>query len=253
MMDIRCSEQTASGTRVLLTSSLNAEIRGRIRGPFCEYSRTLPSNFPIRDGQALIVDPCFWTPSLPFQYEVETTVLHDDGRQQTETFLWGLRWCQLHRDNVRLNGKRFVVRAIESRPGEMNLEELRAHGTSLYVPTDDEELFREASRRGVMLVVAAEADSADIRRLNRFPAVHFVRTPATGDDLYVIGGDAKHSKVRWVGANDMTIHAARHPTFVARSEFFQEAAEQRRACDTLQRDMSPFGQFAGYVILNASE
>jgi hypothetical protein len=55
----------------------HTDLRGILRGPFCETSRTLPAEFSFRDtGQvgealALVPDPCTWSPELPHVYQVD--------------------------------------------------------------------------------------------------------------------------------------------------------------------------------------
>lgn len=54
-------------------------VAGVIRGPYCETSHTLPTEFPLVDHcdsdgvrlEAKVVDPCYWTTKLPMLYEVQ--------------------------------------------------------------------------------------------------------------------------------------------------------------------------------------
>jgi hypothetical protein len=53
------------------------DLRGTLRGPYCEGSRTLPAEIAFRDTgkpgevQALIPDPCTWSPDLPHLYQAD--------------------------------------------------------------------------------------------------------------------------------------------------------------------------------------
>jgi hypothetical protein len=55
------------------------EIRGTLRGPFCERARTLPAEFVFRDlgrqqpglAEAVVTDPCWWTEELPHLYQAD--------------------------------------------------------------------------------------------------------------------------------------------------------------------------------------
>jgi hypothetical protein len=58
-------------------------IEGLITGPYCAYARTLPATYPIRSGQVSIVDPCYWTPELPFLYQIEATAPTAGGTATT--------------------------------------------------------------------------------------------------------------------------------------------------------------------------
>jgi beta-galactosidase/beta-glucuronidase len=52
-------------------------LRGTLRGPFCEKTRTLPAEFVFhRFGngeqiEATVPDPCMWTPEMPHLYQVD--------------------------------------------------------------------------------------------------------------------------------------------------------------------------------------
>ena len=63
-----------------------ATLRGTLRGPFCEKARTLPADFPFRDlgsqqlgtAEAIVTDPCMWTPEMPHLYRVEVEAIEGD-------------------------------------------------------------------------------------------------------------------------------------------------------------------------------
>jgi glycosyl hydrolase family 2 len=62
-----------------------ATLEGTIRGPFCDRGRTLPADFTfhVAVGQtaiaeALITEPCLWTPELPHLYRVDVVAKHGD-------------------------------------------------------------------------------------------------------------------------------------------------------------------------------
>jgi hypothetical protein len=51
-------------------------ISGVVRGPYCDQTRTLPAEFVFRDSglgraEAVIPDPCAWSPELPHMYQVQ--------------------------------------------------------------------------------------------------------------------------------------------------------------------------------------
>ena len=63
-----------------------ATLEGTIRGPFCDRSRTLPADFPFRavaaqpeSVEAIITDPCMWTPEMPQLYQVDVVARRGDA------------------------------------------------------------------------------------------------------------------------------------------------------------------------------
>lgn len=66
-------------------------LRGTIRGPFCRNSRTLPAEFPFRqlakrgpasamlEADALVPDPCLWSPELPHVYQIDVEAVCNGG------------------------------------------------------------------------------------------------------------------------------------------------------------------------------
>lgn len=61
----------------------SATLRGTVRGPFCNNGRTLPATFAFRPkdnkqpnvAEAVITDPCMWTPEMPHVYQVEVQAM----------------------------------------------------------------------------------------------------------------------------------------------------------------------------------
>lgn len=61
-------------------------IRGTLRGPHCELARTLPAVFMFRPvpgespptAEALVTDPCCWSPELPHLYRCDVVAEQGD-------------------------------------------------------------------------------------------------------------------------------------------------------------------------------
>jgi beta-galactosidase/beta-glucuronidase len=74
-VQIRFHAQTEDQDRVTL--------RGTLRGPFCETARTLPAEFPFHKtttigppaAEAVVPDPCLWSPDLPHLYHADVEAL----------------------------------------------------------------------------------------------------------------------------------------------------------------------------------
>lgn len=249
-MEIRCRDQTSSSTRIVVSHSNATSISGSVRGPFCDFARTLPSTFPIVDGLATVVDPCYWTPKLPFRYEVQLDIEWKDGSRERRAAPWGLRWCIPHRNDLRLDGKRFVFRAVSFAAGQVELSVCRDLNCGLLVDAKEVEVFEAASKVGVPLIVnVASCSEEEQRQLAWYPAVHFVRDPtiAMGDILPVTPNASQG--IRWIDETAMSESPPGScPTFVVRKMPARPLSELRSACDQLQRDLARHGQFAGYLI-----
>jgi hypothetical protein len=66
---------------VATSSAEPITIRGTVRGPQCELARTLPAVFMFRGvpgeaptAEALVTDPCSWSPELPHLYQCDVVV-----------------------------------------------------------------------------------------------------------------------------------------------------------------------------------
>jgi beta-galactosidase/beta-glucuronidase len=65
----------------------NVTLKGTLRGPYCETARTLPAEFPFHKtkarnrptAEAVVPDPCLWSPELPHIYRAEVEA-HCDGK-----------------------------------------------------------------------------------------------------------------------------------------------------------------------------
>ncbi|MAT70172.1 MAG: hypothetical protein CMJ58_11700 [Planctomycetaceae bacterium] len=170
---IRRAKQTESSATVLLerTGGEPTHPAGVIRGPFCQFARTLPANFPLQPlpplagrppaAAATIVDPCYWTPELPFEYELQC-----EGDAPPQRFAFR-RWYAVGAA-FQLSGKRTVLRgaAVSSafaRESEDAIAELlqtaRDTESALVVPRPPLAFCEQASREGVALVVDLRSDS----------------------------------------------------------------------------------------------
>ena len=64
----------------------HVQLRGLLRGPFCEKAHTLPADYPLvalsgadigAVAEAVVTDPCSWSPELPHLYRVEVEALRN--------------------------------------------------------------------------------------------------------------------------------------------------------------------------------
>jgi hypothetical protein len=257
-------------------------IVGRVRGPECRYAHTLPTNHSFTDlgagttllARAFVPDPCFWSPDLPALYRVSLEVRRrtaNGGEEivhRAEREL-GLRWLGTRGGSFYLEGKRWVLRGVSARcVFETPLSEWRSAGAAMLVNRPSDELCREAGREGVLLVPYTVPDQTELRRLSQWASVGIAGGVAIAPDslrsspnLILAGGDltgdvesGSSSHTRFVNADRLVTdsrlareHAA--PVIaVRRREGIRSLDEARAEVDFLQRDLAPFGDFAGYVI-----
>jgi hypothetical protein len=90
-------------------------LRGTLRGPFCEGTRTLPAVIAFRDlgpqqigvAEALVPDPCTWSPELPHVYQVDVDATLGDRTVAEYHGAIGLRRGTLTKLEPQMNaGKR---------------------------------------------------------------------------------------------------------------------------------------------------
>jgi hypothetical protein len=270
-MNLYCTQRTESVAQVRVAASGAARWSGQLRGPYCRHARTLPTAHAFdADGAATVVDPCYWTPRLPFTYRVELQCQQGESPTATETFQWGLRRCETQRGDLRLDGRRYVIRAIENRtPDVAALPAWRGSEASLLVRNPSDELCREASELGVLVVAdlgGASEPAAEVLRLVRHPAVHVVVLPADAAPAAAACGDVLPACA--LGSDDASIPswarlvfceeaavaraqqatAGRLPILVRRCGAAATPTVPREDCDRLQRDLAARGQFAGYLV-----
>jgi len=254
-MNIYSVERTASFARIRFQHPEAIHIAGTIRGPFCRYARTLPTNHAISDGEAVVVDPCYWSTELPFRYEIKLELQTASGVEQLD-FRWGIRGLVPHKKDLRREGKRYVVRAISPKMVDFELADLREMSATLRVQHSSEmsELYEEASEAGVMLTVVADEAGPELSQLlNGFPAVSFLETDHSSasvqhTDLLSVGPSQSSSNIVSVDEAGADLGAVQKPVFASRAVDASSLQEMRNECDALQRDVAKYGQFSGYVI-----
>ncbi len=193
-------------------------LSGQVLGPFCQYAKTLPAHVPlVQKGQAgsllaeaVVPDPCFWTPELPFEYRVRVelhstpvkpTMASSGSLLATAELPLGIRRLGVRGQDLFLEGKRFVIRGVCRHELDQNpspsgrgqgegsnhaqgdsdfvrlLDEFHATQTALCVINPSDALCEEASRLGVLLI-AEITDPKELPRLARWSAVGIAVLPA---------------------------------------------------------------------------
>lgn len=134
-----------------------------IRGPFCRFANTLPANTRLKPHDAItqrmsgeIMEPCYWTPELPFQYVAQIEWLDAGGaRQQTELWL-ALKRFGARGQSLNMNGQRYVFRGMEldssSATMDCDWNELRHAHSGLIIPPQNTNLIKTATEQGIPLL-----------------------------------------------------------------------------------------------------
>jgi hypothetical protein len=268
-------------------------IAGRLIGPECRFAQTLPAAIPFREcthhaprdemtegkshnlaplAQAIVPDPCFWTPDLPFLYRAQLEI-HGGGAVEKIDRLFGIRRLGCMRQSLYLDAKRWVARgAIRERAAVDDLSAARAAGAVLYVPNIDNAYCLEASRIGVPLFVEVPPSDylkSQISNLARWPGVFVAVLDASAavDDevaaaapnlLLGVKIDNPASAPAWAkviicSARALAdcarqCHPERPIVAVADNTKNSDIATARSHCDRLQHDLAPSGDFAGYLV-----
>ncbi|MBL6713116.1 MAG: hypothetical protein ISQ07_07000 [Pirellulales bacterium] len=177
------------------------ELTGSLRGPRCLHASTLPTTARLRmlppvagtaQGaacEAVLVEPGFWSPELPNRYQLELSGCTQAGVRWSGSRLIGI--CRFgHFDGAfRLDGRRYVLRAVEIRSMELlqdhaaaltAVRAARAASAGLWGSMPPPALCDAADAEGVMLAAelpaalqgAAAAD--EVCRLAVHPSVGFL-------------------------------------------------------------------------------
>lgn len=302
-------------------------LSGFVRGPECEYSRTLPATSPLVAqapgesllAQAIVPDPCFWTPDVPSRYQVQVELrrgkavidtverelaIRNFGPRGKSLFLEGKRWvlrgvhveqCTPHAPREvdsddpggqphKLPSRELANRPHAEREEYIDLTAWREARAAMIVASPSDELCRQATRLGVFLValVGGTDDEiiAELRNLTRFGAVavaivqsreipasvlrsaapNLVLAQGIGGDSAILLGDRPNyfvysgAEMAFVEMHDSERFAGRvnncpYPVVAWRPiQKPISISEARAAIDDLQRDLAPYGDYAGYLV-----
>jgi len=258
---------------------------GQVRGPRCLHAQTLPVSSPLVDlgpgptllARATLTDPCFWSPDLPAIYDVTVNLLRGGEVVATAHREIGLRALGVRGRFLSLESKRWVLRGVSSGSTTARLSREWHEASAAYIAADPPAVaLAEASQWGALTVAEVcgtpPAIAARLRELAAFPAVaialvrgelpsDFQRATAAPNLLLAqpIGDRGEHSPRSWADLlwwQTKTPLAAPQPLAHTTLPIIAcrpitaplPLPDSRAACDTLQRDLAPYGQFAGYVV-----
>ncbi len=272
----------------------DAQLAGDLVGPFCRYSQTLPARIRFVDrgpgatllAEAVVPDPCFWTPELPFMYSAELRLSPEDTGRVTTSVptlprrLFGIRRLGVHAGSLYQDAKRFVIRGVRrAAPTIEELQAAREASSALYIEAANDRILQEASEEGVLLVVRIGDASppgnliGELARVGRWPAAAVVVLDAglvAGNELRLVArntllaqrfteADVANAPLRpWAhlvwwelaaGQSPLAHLPQNVPVVVFRPGSEAGAiGERRQNCDQLQADLAPQADFAGYFV-----
>lgn len=291
---IRSVNQTESSATVLVegVAAGGGPPTGAVRGPYCQYARTLPADFPLQalpptDGRppaaaTVVVDPCYWTPDLPFEYELRL-----EG-EDSPLRLALRRWYAVGA-SFQLVGRRTVLRGAAVAPPNDDerlsriLTACRQTAAALAVTSPSESLLAQASQQGVAIVADLRPSPLDPLMARRLPwqgallaaivdadqlseATAALRTAGVAVALAVSPWDPKPAPELLdrcdAAAVDMP-SGARPPAWLAefnrpaiairRSNDGADVVAARTAADALQAELAPEFDLAGYFVEASSQ
>lgn len=281
---VQLSEATESSVRVTLVASGDVDLRGawELYGPRCEYGRTLASTFRNRatsDGSVefLVTEPCYWSPTMPFLYELRRTGELGDG----EIHSLGLGQLIAHGRNLRLGGERIVVRGAACYSLDDQAAQ-RAHAaeSAVVLGGADDAALAAASRWGALAIVDATEFAGELATLveelswqpaaailalsreqlesarnlsggrsgvllaQRFDAIDWGDANSVANGISVIVAALNHGErpPAWMAACGRPIVA------IQRGGTYADFEQARAACDRLQAELAPEFDLAGYIV-----
>lgn len=256
------------------------QLGGTLTGPACSVAATLPATFRYEDqgpgdsllARAVVPEPSLWTPELPHWYQAEIE-LREGSRVVARTArMFGIRPLGVSGTKLIYTGKRWVLRGVchDEVAADANLESdlaaWRESDTSLVVSNPSDALCERASRQGVLIVAELNLDQGvQLARLARWPAVAIAILPA-GTQLAAdqrprnlvlalrrdgepAPGEGARLIVTKIPAASASPPSREVATIALRKTGpLQSVVAGRAACDRLQSDLAPLGDWAGYIV-----
>lgn len=224
---------------------------------------------------ALITEPIFWSPDWPALYDVTVELRRGSQIIEQTARTIGFRPLAVVGKTLAYGGKTWVLRGVQrDHPLDAEVRQCREHAAALVAPAVslDDRLLLQASEEGGLVVarIAAADPSAELLRMSRFAAVAVAVWPpasapfgsaAPGNILLAQSWRQGQSgpppdSARLVIAEVLDVESfadwaqTQHRPIIAYRPLPDryETIAARMECDRLQRDLAPYGQFAGYIV-----
>ena len=282
-------QQTEATAHVVLEQSPNAPIRSltaKLVGPHCQFARTLPAEFPFsgitkQPGAhvAQVIDPCYWTPELPFLYKLHLHMQLEDGQKIEQTTQIGLTRWESHWRNLRLETQRIVLRGAGTTcPTAETLQSAREARTALLIKEMNQATCDAADALGVVLCLdlrdSDDFDYSALADIHFSPSIFLALVSSEQrDDQKICDLLPSHCLIAQCLSTESTIEesldagpvlafdlkpgerppawvpmASRPVIGIRRGEEYTDLSQARAACDRLQAELAPEFNLAGYFV-----
>lgn len=279
MFDLRLTfsglTESAAELRIEPMNDEVTAVAGTLYGPLCKYAKTLPSQFSLQDiggaATVLVIDPCYWTPALPFLYQLLLEVRDRKDQVHRQEMHIGLRRWQMRGRDFWLEGRRTVLRGMRlAKPTNGDLQAAREVETALVVRDPSDAICAEASELGVALIADLRSGKSDVRRraeqLTWFASVlvllvdeeqaaqlHDSPLPiaqrvTASCDVSAVEGDVLAVEISPTETPSTAVREFPGPVIALQTDSAPQLATARAACDKLQARLAPEFDLAGYFV-----
>jgi hypothetical protein len=269
---LRIATDSAAEVELRQVDGSASAISGVVYGPRCEYARTLPTQFRVADGRVTIPEPCYWTPKLPFLYELAADESGVDGVAAIRTL--GLRRLAARGPSLYWESRRMVLRGARLPAlAADRVAAVRSAEAAVLLQRPSREQCAIGDRYGVALVAderSSPSANEVMERLAGSPSVALVLFRADQlppDAEKGLGGGClltaclrgDEAPPAWADALAVEVGPAERPPaaladagkpviVIRRGAPYPDVQAARSACDRLQAELAPQFDLAGYFV-----
>jgi len=259
------------------------KLTGTIVGPRCFNSRTLPATAYFCDlgpgptvlSRGLVLDPSYWSADVPSIYDLTIDLRRGDQIVATARREVGCKALGVRRRHFVWQARPWVLRGVSATSAAAELPREWHAASATFVCDQIDARLAEASQRGAFAVIELRGTPdeviARLRNIAMFPAAILAVVHGRMPRQFGVHGVAPNlllaqpldavrdfsaepwADVIWAETNDdrqlASVVTHDQPVVAVRRLTVPASVERARAaCDELQRDLAPLGQFAGYVV-----
>ncbi len=260
-------------------------LEGEVYGPLCDSSRTLPARTRLIDAgegqtvlaRAVVPDPCPWSAELPAVYRVSLCLSRGNEPLEHLQQSFGFLATGVSEEKLYRAGKPWCLRALSGPddPTSVAWDKWRKANLAMLVRNPSDELCQAATSQGITLVALENSTGSklveEIRRLARAVCVAVVILPGPapgfepheiapnllfGQDLAIGEGERPAVWADVLLVDSTALSSRPIPLADGRSAVLVQhrqtagidLARQWESLQSLQRDASAVGSFAGFLV-----